>query len=569
MKYFIASLLLLLSMGAKAAPFSFSQETRRIMAQLDSILPLREQFEQNKLKRINALKNEASLTVAYDKILWTNSKLYDEYFTYDSDSAHKYVDRSIEIAQQLNNTDLVAEWKIKKGLLLVNTGLLGQAQELAESIRKDVNPNLLSDYYDLMFALNLRFGQYSDGSPDIQKQYNVAARAYQDSTLMVIRQDHPDYLRLKAGQIQSRESYLSIIAALEHELEHSALSTRQDAMNAISLAYLHKVMNDQDKYIQNLAKSAISDIKATNSDIDSLDELSRALFEMGDLDHAYLYITTCLNIIRTYGNRIHLLRLTAIQEDINKAYIERGQRQHLFVKGMAWTSGVLAIVLLLAICLIIRFMLKQRNSQQELDEKNKLLQENINELRTAQESLNIAHSALEDANAKLVKLNTQLQEANYVKEEYIGYVFSICSNYISKLDEFRKDINRKAKTNLFKEIKEMTDSSTIAQSELKEFYQNFDAIFLNVYPNFVTDFNQLLQPEYQFNLKEGEGLNTELRIFALVKLGITDCVKISEFLHCSAQTVYNYRLRIRNHSLIPDKKEFAEAVQAIGKATVL
>ena len=120
------------------------------------------------------------------------------------------------------------------------------------------------------------------------------------------------------------------------------------------------------------------------------------------------------------------------------------------------------------------------------------------------------------------------------------------------------------KTGQFDEVKQMTAGSTIVQSELKEFYHSFDALFLHVYPDFVDDFNAFLLPEEQIVLKEGELLNTELRIYALVRLGINDSVKIADFLHCSPQTVYNNRLRTRNKAAIP-KESFAEVVRSLGK----
>ena len=97
-----------------------------------------------------------------------------------------------------------------------------------------------------------------------------------------------------------------------------------------------------------------------------------------------------------------------------------------------------------------------------------------------------------------------------------------------------------------------------------KYYKNFDAIFLHVYPSFVSDFNELLLPEERIVLKEGELLNTELRIYALVRLGINDSVKIAELLHCSPQTVYNNRLKVRNKASVP-KEQFAETVRLLGK----
>ena len=145
-------------------------------------------------------------------------------------------------------------------------------------------------------------------------------------------------------------------------------------------------------------------------------------------------------------------------------------------------------------------------------------------------------------------------------------MFAICSNYISKLEEYRKDINRKAKAKMLPEILAMTEKQTMVQDELKEFYQNFDAIFLHLYPNFINDFNNLLAPEERIEPRKGELLNTDLRIYALVRLGITDSVKISEFLHCSPQTVYNNRLKVRNKAIVP-KEHFVEAIRNLGCAT--
>ena len=152
----------------------------------------------------------------------------------------------------------------------------------------------------------------------------------------------------------------------------------------------------------------------------------------------------------------------------------------------------------------------------------------------------------------------------YFSQKTCRRSFSICSSYISKLEEYRKNVNRKLKTGQVEELKSWSASTSIVQSELKEFYHSFDAIFLHVYPDFVDDFNALLRPEERVVLKEGELLNTELRIYALVRLGINDSVKIAEFLHCSPQTVYNNRLRTRNKAVIP-KENFAEVVRSLGK----
>ena len=251
-------------------------------------------------------------------------------------------------------------------------------------------------------------------------------------------------------------------------------------------------------------------------------------------------------------------------DKLQQAYRERNKIQESKLRKSLYTTSILSIVLLISILLIYFQFRKLSRSRKKLNESNRLLNSHVKELSEAQRMLGEVDGELSEVNEKLKVINNQLLESNYVKEEYIGYVFSICSNYITKLEEYRKNISRKLKAGQIDDIKSLTSNITMVQSELKEFYHSFDAIFLHVYPDFVKDFNSLLRPEEKIMLKEGELLNTELRIYALVRLGINDSMKIAEFLHCSPQTVYNNRLKTRNKAIIP-KEEFTETVRSLGK----
>lgn len=173
------------------------------------------------------------------------------------------------------------------------------------------------------------------------------------------------------------------------------------------------------------------------------------------------------------------------------------------------------------------------------------------------------NTELKSMNAELSSVNSKLSDANLVKEEYINHLFEVYSSYIDKLEEFRVMVNRKIKTGQIEDLLKITSSNTLAANELKDFYKNFDTIFLRLYPNFVKDFNELLIKEEQIILKKDDLLTPELRIFALVRLGINDSTKIATFLHYSPQTIYNYRLKMRNKLAIP-KEEFNDKLTKIG-----
>ena len=184
----------------------------------------------------------------------------------------------------------------------------------------------------------------------------------------------------------------------------------------------------------------------------------------------------------------------------------------------------------------------------------------LNELN---EDLQRTVDQLNDTNKKMSDINDELSESNEIKETYIGHFLDLCSTYIDKLEKYRSTLNKKAVERKLEELFRMLKSHEMIDQELKELYSLFDNIFLHLYPNFVEEFNSLLVEEERFNLKPDELLNTELRIFALIRLGITDSSRIANFLRYSANTIYNYRTRVRNKAAVPRDK-FESFVMKIG-----
>ena len=105
-------------------------------------------------------------------------------------------------------------------------------------------------------------------------------------------------------------------------------------------------------------------------------------------------------------------------------------------------------------------------------------------------------------------------------------------------------------------------SEELTDEELEELYANFDTAFLHLFPDFVKKFNALLQDNEQSILKKDELLNTELRIFALIRLGIEDSSQIAEFLRYSVNTIYNYRAKVKNKAR-GSREDFEDLVRKI------
>lgn len=543
---------------------SVEKEIPQLLATLDSILVQTGELASQKELKIAQLKKKLSNAANLEEEFWINKMLYDESFVFNADSAMKYVDRNIQIATEFKKKDWQDEWLINRSFMFAATGLLKEAGEVLEKVDStSLSDGLKLSYYYQRSYLYSHLGQYMGDQKQVNNKYYNEFENANKHMLALVRPKDPLYWWCVASCNELSPGD-SLFSALENVVLSSHHNTRLDAMNAYGLSNMYKRLGDKEKTMIYLIYSAMADLRVCNRDIASLQELSSLLYDTGDIDRAYAYMNYCLKAALLYPNRVRIINISTELDKIYANYQQRDIRWRNSLQNYLYVVTFFSIILVLALIGLYRQTKKLRKSRTELDSANHSLNQHVVELSQMHKQLALANQELQNLNELLRSANQKLQESNDVKEEYIGYVFSICSNYISKLDEYRKNINRKLKTGQFEEARQLTDNSSLTQNELKDFYANFDAIFLRVYPDFVADLNSLLRPEEQILLKDASELNTEVRIYALVRLGINDSVKIADFLHCSPQTVYNHRLRMRNKAIIP-KDKFAEAVRLLGR----
>ena len=561
--YLTIVVFVLASFSVKA---ELSAETEMWLQRLDSVIQQRQVFDAMKSEKLSEMyKKKMSLRSPYELISF-NTQMYDEYKVFDSDSAMSCVEQNLRLAQQLDNKSLIVEWRIKQAFILSATGLLKESLDVLSSLDISDLPNSIKiAYYWQMVYLYSHFGQYAAGTGQLYDIYVVKERLYTDSIHGIITKDDPQFLWLDTWYRINNEQYDELLDALESKVVLSSLNTRDDAMSAYALAYIYKNKGDEDKFVRSLAMSGIADIRTSNKDVASLQELAEYLIDEGEHIRAYNYIRVCLQLTQKYHNRVRAVSISRVYDRILQSFLQRDKEQQEVLKKTNYDMIGVLVMLLVAVIIIVNIALRLYKSRIRLHDVNKELKRRRSELAYANQNLKEANENLVEVNAQMKQTNIQLKESNLAKEEYVAYVFAICSNYISKLEEYRKDINRKAKAKMLGEILTMTDKQTMVQEELKEFYHHFDAIFLRLYPTFLDDFNALLEPEERIVPRKGELLNTDLRIYALIRLGITDSVKISEFLHCSPQTIYNSRLKMRNKSKLSNE-ELVEVLSKIGRA---
>ncbi len=551
-------------------PVMAAPSNEELLECLDSLLLIRNDLDKKRQYIVEDYRHKLSDARNDDERYRLNNMLYEVYSHYSIDSAMNYLDRNFKIVDAVRDTLRIADLKIKKSFLYAASGLLMEsANEISGLQSNNLPSNIRKAYFAQMAYLYDHMANYLRINPISTNAYFDKSNEYKDSLVSIMTNEDPEYLWFKGwsrlgAPVEKRKE---IIRELRKDLDKSTLTTPYDAKNAYILGCLYSKNGDADNALRYVAMSAIADVQLCNRDIAALQRLAMMCLERGDVERAHNYIGYCMDAALKYPNRVRASTIAPLQHQINAAYQEKLRTQERMRRMFLILVSILSVCFAVAVLVIIREMRQLKEQRKGLDEVNALLNARIKELSETKSQLSEANDKLSSLNSQLKEANTDLNESNYVKEEYVGYVFSLCSHYIKQMDDFRRTINRHAKVKQWNDVLTLTEGKSMEKDALKEFYTNFDTIFLHLYPHFVSDFNSLLQPDQRIFPKEGELLSTELRIYALVRLGITDSVKIADFLHCSPQTVYNYRFRTRNKAILP-KAEFIEAVKTLGHVVI-
>lgn len=316
------------------------------------------------------------------------------------------------------------------------------------------------------------------------------------------------------------------------------------------MAWAYQRLGNIDKQKENLLISSIADLQASVREYVSLRQLAVLLFQEGDIENAHEFLQIAMDDAQKCNARLRILEINDIFPIVNAAFVKKIQEQKMQQRVSIEIISLLVLFLLAAIWRIWKQLKKTSEAHRETKEAN-------NQLKRL-------NAELVDFNKRLTEVIHAIAENSKIKEEYIAQFMDQCSLYIEKIDAYRKSLNKLLSAGKIDDLKKVLKSTDLMDDELKAFYRNFDATFLKLFPTFVTDFNKLLISEGQIVLKKEGQLNTELRVFALIRLGITDSVKIAQFLRYSVTTIYNYRTKTRNKAL-GNRNELEKRVMEIGR----
>lgn len=502
---------------------------------LDKVVANQQIYTNARLRMLDSLKSDLRKADDLHKKYAIEKELFAGYQSFVVDSALLYAQKKLSLAQRLNDAEELSYSYLDVASMLIKGGNYKEANEVLQRLNvRNASSNLRNYYYTVNQDLYTTLQTVSLTANE-RKLYNEKSSLYKDSILS-LKLDPSVWV--VTDRMMDKHRYKDALQILLKEYPTLNVDDRRMAYVAYSISDIYRKLGNREKEKQYLIVSAIADIKSAVKEYISLRRLATLLYEDGDIERSYLYMKRALEDAIYCNARLRVIEVSDIMPIINKAYEDKTQREkHVTLLALVSIS-VLSLMLIGLVFLLRRQMKKLSVTQHALRDKNAELYK--------------LNDVLSKTNDALSESNDSLSEASRIKDMYIAQFMTECSTYIDKMELYRKQLRKVATTGSKTELLDLLKSPTFIEKEVDAFFATFDATFLSLFPNFVHDFNQLLLPESQVVNKKDKRLNTELRICALIRLGISDNERLAAFLRCSKATIYSYRSRTRLKSLQPD-----------------
>jgi len=532
-------------------PSLWAGSSDSLLVKLNQTIEQRPSYMQRKEEALETLRQSLSKLSAgnVEGCMNLYEALWQENRSYNTDSSLFYATALSQLAQQAGNEEQKQNALLHRATALMTIGMFKEAYEIIKPLREGgVLPGQRSQFFHLCRSL---FGLMADYAVTAQEKAAYASLTddFRDSLLTIYEAGSNMYRMIYADKLTAHGKYAE---ALRELLPFTPTGDgRFDAgyHYTIAEAYYHMGRIEEARHYYTLA--AISDMQSDTREYIALRKLAVILFQSGDIDRAYHYLTLCMADAKACNARLRILEILDTFPVVNEAYLEKKQQQQRVITGVLIAISLLVVSLIFAIFSVLK--------------QKKALQQAQTDLAHANSQLNEVNRTLVEYNEEMKRQNQLITETSYLKEAYITQYMDQCSSYLEKMESFRKRLRQLLSAGKTKEIQQaLTSYNQEVETELAEFYDSFDTTFINLFPTFVEDFNALLREDEQVQLKPGQKLNTELRVFALIRLGITDSTKIAHFLRYSVTTIYNYRTRMRNRAR-GDRDELEKQVMEIGK----
>ena len=536
--YFFISILIFAACVEKT---TLDPDEEALYDDLDAEMTKTDYYDSVKQARISSLADQLTYAVAPQTKSEILHRLAKEYESFNSDSALHYVNLNLRLISSGQIDEDPTRLKIQKADITSHAGLFDNAISIMRTLNTAaMDSATLEMYYSVYCGIYQYQREYSDHGEYTPYFEKMRAR-YIDSISMVAPRGSLNHIINFTPELVRLGKANEAVAMLKKELSSLSSGTRDYSILASILADVYKNTGDMKQYKYYLAQSAISDIRAAVKENMAIRALAIATFEDGDIERANRYLKKSIADANFFAARMRNAQSSKMLPIIDEAYNDKQVKMQRQLKTQVYFISALLIVLFLAVIWIFRQFRTVKKANKNVKHTN----EELKQLSTQ----------LADANSRLSEINSRLETSNSIKEEYAALFMEYCSATISTLQQYHNSLRVITAQGSRSALQKKLESSEMIDSALKEFYAKFDEAILNIYPEFVDKFNALLKEGEKTVLRSGEILNTELRIYALIRIGISDNNKIADFLRCSLSTVYTYRSKIKKRAIDPAEFE--------------
>ena len=455
--------------------------------------------------------------------------LADEYRQYMVDSAMVYSSKALEVAMQIPDSSYYYDAVLDIMERYIVSGMYYDASLLIKNI--DTTNTRYIDlplYYHRMRALNEGLAGVADNA-ELSKMYKSKEKYYIERLISVLDTNDIRYKYISSEILMEAGKIDQALALLKKKYYDQTTPVNEKAIVAYLIAQCYTKKGNEDEAMLYYAVSAHLDLITPVYSYRSLGYLAVLLYRHGDIDRAYRYMMRSIEDATISKTRLSVSTINEIFPVISETYDIRMYRKN---DQMLYMLIALSITLMILSIVMISLFHEKRK------------------VTAAQKEMSEINLRLMSVNTRLEKYVHRLQDSNTIKESYISRYLDMCSKYIDAIGAYRSEIRKVAKSGSLSDVQNFLKSSDFLDAELERFYVTFDTTFLDLFPDFIDRLNELLQPDKRIMHDPKEGiLTTELRTMALIRLGITDSVKIADFLRRSPSTIYNYRVKFRNAAL--------------------
>ena len=517
-------------------------------ARLDSLIAIQPHIVAEKETRLAQMKADLAAETTVLGRYGIMRRLYEEYAAYQYDSAYAYVSQCISLAQAMGDAARLNESRLNLAHILSTSCLMEQArQTLAQIDTAQLTPDQFITYYRTRTDLLIYQAEYMQGTRYADEAVRQLIAVRQRVAALDGPKDNVSYLVTRAESLADGGNQQQAIDLLATLLPRYKSGDRMYSIITSTMSFHYSQLDDRDKQMEYLIKSAESDLEGCIRENTSLRAIADRLFDEGDIDRAYRYMRVAVDDANFYGTRLRNIQASGIVPKILNAYQTKQEQGN---RKMMWLLGVISLIALLLVGGVIAiYQLLKR--YRRLNEQKKAINEQLRQV----------NGQLHDTVEQLHESNALLQEREKLKEEYIARFLALSSRFIDRGEEQRKALYRLYRDRKTEELARELKSTHSGNENAQLFYENFDNAFLNIFPNFVDEVNKLLQEGGKIEVKQGKRLTTESRVLALIRIGITDNQSIANILRASLTTIYTYRSKLKARAL--DKDSFETQVKGI------